>query len=152
MTDWRTHQFTIKGKGYSASVIFRVCLVSKITKESHSKIEMFKSSPFKASPVVHISFIATLQADVDHGPGKIQGWLFFFNDWARWRRHIFEKSQQNLSFQTVSIVKLNFKVGLFSYIFLFEFIFVSFFLRLYLPPFTREKYPNKAQKITKIEI
>ena len=40
-------------------------------------MEMFKSSPFKAPPVVHISFITTLQADVDHGPGKIQGWFFF---------------------------------------------------------------------------
>ena len=39
---------------------------------------MFKSSPFKASPVVHISFIATLQADVDHGPGEIQGLIVFF--------------------------------------------------------------------------
>ena len=114
---------------------------------------MFKSSPFKASPVVHISFIATLQADVDHGPGKIQGWLFFLprarvnlklifllttglvkftvecllTKRARRRRHIFEKSQQNLSFQMVSIVKLNFKVGLFYYILLFEFILISFF-------------------------
>ena len=43
-------------------------------------MEKFKSSPFKAPPVVHISFITTLQADVDHGPGKIQGWSFIYQD------------------------------------------------------------------------
>ena len=75
MTDWRTHH---KGQWvFCFCVIFSVCLISKITKKSHSKMEMFNSSPFKAPPVVHISFITTLQADVDHGPGKIQGWFFF---------------------------------------------------------------------------
>ena len=125
MTDWRTHH---KGQWvFCFCVIFSVCLISKITKKSHSKMEMFKSSPFKAPPVVHISFITTLQADVDHGPGKIQGWFFsprarvnlkmiflsttglakfrvdrLFTKMARWRRRIFENSQQNFSFKMVS--------------------------------------------------
>ena len=41
-----------------------------------------------------------------------------------------------------SYVKLNFRVGLFSCIFLFEAIFCCFFGILYLPLFTWEKWPK----------
>ena len=157
MTDWRTHH---QGQRvFCFCVIFRVCLISKITKESHSKMEnlhrrclkvhhskLLQSFTSPSSPHCKLTLITDL--------AKFRGWLFFLprarvnlklifllttglvkftvecllTERARRRRHIFEKSQQNLSFQMVSIVKWNFKVGLSYYIFLFEFIFISFFL------------------------
>ena len=57
---------------------------------------------------------------------------------ARWiKQHVFF-----VCGHTHSYVKLNFRVGLFSCIFLFEVIFCCFLGILYLPFFTREKRPK----------
>ena len=47
MTDWRTHH---KGQGvFCFCVIFRVCIISKMTKESHSKMEIFQKFTIQSS-------------------------------------------------------------------------------------------------------
>ena len=94
MTDWRTHH---QGQGvFCFCVIFRVCLISKITKESHSKMEnlhwrclkvhhskLLQSFTSPSSPHCKLTLIT--------GLAKFRGWLFFFTkgqgefevDWPR---------------------------------------------------------------------
>ena len=61
---------------------------------------------------------------------------------AQWFRPSEQKTPKIKTGHTYSYVKLNFRVGLFSCIFLFEAIFCCFFGILYLPYFTREKWPK----------
>ena len=81
MTDWRTHH---QGQRvFCFSVIFRVCLISKTTKESHSKMQklhrrclkvhhskLLQSFTSPSSPHCKLTLIT--------GLAKFRGWLFFF--------------------------------------------------------------------------
>ena len=61
---------------------------------------------------------------------------------VRWFGPSEQKTHKIKTGHTYSYVKLNFRVGLFSCIFLFEAVFCCFFGILYLPFFTWEKRPK----------
>ena len=61
---------------------------------------------------------------------------------VRWFGPSEQKTHKIKTGYTYSYVKLNFRVGLFSCIFWFEAIFCCFFGILYLPNFTRGKWPK----------
>ena len=64
---------------------------------------------------------------------------------ARWIGPSEQKMPKIKSGHMYSYVKLNFRVGLFSWIFWFEAIFCCFFGILYLPYFTRGNCQNKPE-------